>query len=165
LQGFLLQIDVGEIVMHEADEPNTPPARSSAQSAVFGQIVSATGTQIGAYNLGRARRGVSKRVWADDFPAVALIEFVAFVVVARAAFRERFNEDARGGRGVEKQHAAGFAAAVLPGMRDVAGHERAGAGPADGNLVADLEGDLTGEDPGDLVAVAVQMDWLGVIGR
>jgi hypothetical protein len=43
-------------------------------------------------------------------------------------------------------------------MRDVAREERAGAGPADGNLVADLEGDLAGEHPRDLVAVAVQME-------
>ncbi len=43
-------------------------------------------------------------------------------------------------------------------MRDVAREERAGAGPADGDLVADLEGDLAGEHPGDLVAVAVQME-------
>src|SRR5918996_5896440 len=35
---------------------------------------------------------------------------------------------------------------------------RAGAGPADGDLVAYLEGDLAGEHPGDLVAVAVQME-------
>jgi hypothetical protein len=40
-------------------------------------------------------------------------------------------------------------------MRDVAREERAGAGPADGNIVADLKGDLAGDHPGDLVAVAV----------
>src|SRR5262245_26162727 len=43
-------------------------------------------------------------------------------------------------------------------MRDVAREERAGAGPADLDLVDDLEGDLTGQHPGDLVAVAVQME-------
>src|SRR6266851_7036461 len=100
----------------------------------------------------------SQRVWADDFPAVALEEFVAFVVVGRAALRERLDVAAGGGRGVEKEDAAGFAAGVLPGMRHVAREERAGAGPADGNLVADLKGDLAGEHPGDLVAVAVQME-------
>src|SRR5713226_6745417 len=99
-----------------------------------------------------------QRVWTDDFPAVALEEFVAFVVVCRAALRERLDIAAGGGRGVEKQHAAGFAAGVLPGMRDVARHERAGAGPADGDLVADLEGEPAGEHPSDLVAVAVQME-------
>jgi hypothetical protein len=36
--------------------------------------------------LGEARKGApSKRVWADDFPAVALKEFVVFVGAARAA--------------------------------------------------------------------------------
>src|SRR5262245_42899315 len=62
------------------------------------------------------------------------------------------------GRGVEKHDATGFAAAVLPGMRDVARHERAGAGPADGDFVADHEGDLAGEHPRDLVAVAMEME-------
>jgi hypothetical protein len=68
---------------------------------------------------------------------VALIELVAFVVVCRAVLRERFDEAASSGRGIEKQHAAGFAAGVLPGMRDIARNERASAGLADGNLVAD----------------------------
>src|SRR5216683_882846 len=99
-----------------------------------------------------------QRVWTDDFPAVALEEFVAFVVVCRAALRERLDIAAGGGRGVEKQDAAGVAASVLPGMRDVARHERAGAGPADGDFVADLKGELADEHPGDLVAIAVQME-------
>ena len=43
-------------------------------------------------------------------------------------------------------------------MRDVAREERAGAGAADGNHVADFEGDLAGEHPGDLVTVAVAME-------
>src|SRR5213593_4566541 len=99
----------------------------------------------------RARRR-SERVWTDDFPAVALAEFVAFVVVDRSgAFQELLDVAAGGGRGVQKQDAAGFAAGVLPSMRDVAREERAGAGPADGNIVADLKGDLAGEHPGDLV--------------
>src|SRR6266571_2738929 len=102
----------------------------------------------GYYNL--------ERVWTDDFPAVALAEFVAFVVVDRSgAFQELLDVAAGGGRGVQKQDAAGFAAGVLPSMRDVAREERAGAGPADGNIVADLKGDLAGEHPGDLVAVVV----------
>src|SRR5438876_8972615 len=115
-----------------------------------------------ALRLDARRRGrfveapPSKRVWTDDFPAVALAEFVAFVVVDRAgAFEELLDVAAGGGRGVEEQDAAAFAAAVLPSMRDAAREERAGARPADGNLVADLKGDLAGEHPGDLVAVAV----------
>src|SRR5271167_1108498 len=100
----------------------------------------------------------SKRVWADDFPAVALEEFVVFLGVDRAALRKILKQAAGSGRGVEKQRPGGFAAGVLPGMRDVARHERAGAGPADGDLVADLKGDLAGEHPGDLVAVVVEME-------
>jgi hypothetical protein len=99
------------------------------------------------------RRPPSKRVWSDNFPAVALVEFVAFVVADRAggAVQELFDVAAGGGRGVEKQDAAG----VLPSMGDVAREERARAGPADGNIVAHLKGDLAGEYPGDVVAVAV----------
>src|SRR5216683_2109398 len=104
----------------------------------------------------RAKPTPSKRVWTDDFPAVALAEFVAFIVVDRAgAVQELLDVAAGGGRGVEKQDAAGFAAGVLPSMRDVAREERAGSGPADGDIVADLKGDLAGEHPGDLVTVAV----------
>src|SRR5215831_2086420 len=46
-------------------------------------------------------------------------------------------------RRVHEQDAAGVAAGALPGMRD-AREERAGAGPADVDLIADLEGDLAG---------------------
>src|SRR6266850_67321 len=99
----------------------------------------------------------SQRVRTDDFPAVALAELLAFSVVHRPGrtLQELFDVAAGGGRGVEKQDAAGFAAGALPGMRDVAREEGARAGPADAHLVTDLEGDLTGEHPGDLVAVAV----------
>src|ERR1700736_4207372 len=107
----------------------------------------------------------SKRVWADDLPAVAFEEFVAFVVVGRTALRERLDEAPGGGRGVEKQDAAGFAAGVLPGMRDVARHECAGAGPADRDRVSDHKSEFAGEHPGDLVAVAVQMQEACGTGR
>src|SRR5713226_2461578 len=107
----------------------------------------------------RAKPPPSKRVWTDDFPAVALAEFLAFIVVHRAgAVQELLDVAAGGGRGVEKHDAAGFAAGVLPSVRDLAREERAGAGAANGNIVADLKGDLAGEHPGDLVAVAVQME-------
>src|SRR5258706_13319438 len=100
----------------------------------------------------RAKPIHSKRVWPDDFPGVALAEFVAFIVVDRAgAIKELLDVAAGGGRGVQKQDAAG----VLPSMRDVAREERAGAGPPDGHILADLKGDVAGEHPGDLVAVAV----------
>src|SRR5713226_10540098 len=104
----------------------------------------------------RAKPPPSKRVWTDDFPAVALAEFVAFIVVDRAGpVQELLDVAAGGGRGVEKQDAAGFAAGALPSMRDVAREERTGAGHADGNIVADLKGDIAGENKGDLVAVVV----------
>src|SRR5438128_881398 len=103
-------------------------------------------------------RNLSQRVWTDDFPVVAVAELVAFVVVGWAVVQELLDVAAGCGRGVHEQDAAGFAAGALPGMRDVAREERAGAGPADGDLVADLEGDLADEHPGDLVAVAVQME-------
>src|SRR5215831_10708380 len=74
----------------------------------------------------------SKRVGTDDFPAVALAEFVAFVVVDRSGVFQKLLDVPAGGRGCKDEDAAGFAAAVLPGMRDVAREERAGAGPADG---------------------------------
>ena len=67
---------------------------------------------------------------------MALDEFDAFVVVRRAALRERFNEARGGGWRVEKQDAAGFAASVVPGMRDIARNECARAGPANGDRVA-----------------------------
>src|SRR5207245_10007194 len=105
-----------------------------------------------------APRTPSERVWTDDFPEVAIAELVAFVVVDRAVVQELLDVAAGCGRGVHEQDAAGFAAGALPGMRDVAREERAGAGPADGDLVADLEGDLADEYPGDLVASAVPVD-------
>src|SRR5215472_18924676 len=57
----------------------------------------------------------------------------------------------------KEQDATGFAAGVRPGMRDVAGHKGAGTGAAGADFVADLEGELPFEHPGDLVAVMVQM--------
>src|SRR5437667_11673566 len=110
------------------------------------------------HRLGPAPRTPYDRVWTDDFRVVALAELVALVVVNRAVAQELLDVAASCGRGVHEQDAAGFAAGALPGMRDAGREERAGAGPADGDLVADLEGELAGEHPGDLVAVAVQME-------
>src|SRR5438132_14402734 len=108
--------------------------------------------------VSRAKPPASKWVWADDLPAVALEEFVVFVGVGRAVLRERLNKAAGGSRGVEKQDPAGFAAGVFPGMWDVARHECAGAGPTDRDRLADHKREFAGEHPGDLVAVAVQME-------
>src|SRR5439155_13577924 len=89
---------------------------------------------------GSAEPTASQRVWTDDFPAVALAEFPALIVVHGAGtMQQLLDVAAGGGRGVEKHDAAGVAARVLPRMRDVAGEERAGAGPADGDVVTDLE--------------------------
>src|SRR6266436_3693283 len=107
----------------------------------------------------------SKGVWADDLPAVTLEEFGVFVGVGRAVLRERLDEPAGGSWGVEKQNAPGLAAGVFPSMRDVARHECAGAGPTDRDRVADHKGELAGEHPGDLVAVAVQMEEARGAGR
>src|SRR5919109_4191409 len=101
----------------------------------------------------------SKWIGADDFAAVALAELLAFVVAHRGAdaVHELLDVAAGGGGRVQEQHAAGLAPRVLPGMGDVAREERAGARPADGHVVANLEGDLPLEHPGDFVAVAMQM--------
>ena len=80
---------------------------------------------------------------------MALEEFIVFVRVCRSMLRERLDITAGAGSDVETQYAAGFVAGVLPGMRDVVRHERAGAGHADGDLVTDL---------GDLIDVAAQME-------
>src|SRR6478752_9680533 len=74
------------------------------------------------------------------------------------ALRELLNEATGRGRGIEKQDTAGFAAGVLPGMRDVTRHERAGAGAACRDCLADHESEFAREHPGDLVAVMVQME-------
>ena len=42
-------------------------------------------------------------------------------------------------------------------MRDVTRRERTGSRATDGYLVADLEGEFAGKNPGSLIAVVVQM--------
>jgi hypothetical protein len=99
----------------------------------------------------------SKRIWSDNLPAVALKKSCSFGVIHRVPLRKFFNETSSSCGGVEKQHAAGFVACILPGMRDVTRHERTGSRATDGYLVADLEGEFAGKNPGDLIAVVVQM--------
>ena len=54
-------------------------------------------------------------------------------------------------------------------MRHATRHEGASAGPTNHDLVAYLKGDLTAEHPGDLIAVAVQVEcrlgagWCGLL--
>src|SRR5690348_4951764 len=100
----------------------------------------------------------SKWVWPDDFPSIALAQLLALIVIHRAGpIPELLDVATGGGRRVEKHDSAGLAAGVLPRVRDVAWEERARARAADRHLVADLEGDLAGKHPGDLVAVTVEM--------
>src|SRR5712691_673881 len=104
----------------------------------------------------------SKRRRPEELPAVALAQLGCLVLGHRrevaACLLLLFDQTACPGRSIEKQHAAGFRAGALPGMRHATRHEGAGAGAADRDLVADLEGDLAGEDIGHLVAVVVQVE-------
>jgi hypothetical protein len=95
---------------------------------------------------------------------VALKKFCSFVVIPRVPLRKFFNETSSGRGGVEKQHAAGFVACILPGMRDVTRRERTGSRATDGYLVADLEGEFAGNEPSDLVTVVVQTSTSDRIG-
>src|SRR5437764_3930083 len=108
----------------------------------------------------------SERRRAEELPAVTLqrIGEFAFGHRRKAALGPvlLLEQAARLGRGVQKQHPPGLGAGALPGMRHAARHEGVGAGTADRDLVADQEGDLAGEDIGDLVAVMVQME--GALG-
>src|SRR6516225_4500075 len=100
-----------------------------------------------------------KRIGAKDFPPVLLAE-AALLLGAHRAGRQlgHFLDIAAGERrGVEEHDAGGVTAGVLPGVRHCARHERAGTRPADGDLVADLERHLAGNDPSDLVAFMMQV--------
>src|SRR5437899_117303 len=102
----------------------------------------------------------SKRRRADYLPAVPAAHLVGLGVVDRAlrALQSFLEEPTCLGRGVEEENTAGLGARVLPSMRHASRHEGTGAGSADRDLVADLESDLAAQHPGDLVAVAVQME-------
>src|SRR5712671_208171 len=90
---------------------------------------------------------------------LTLAELLALRVIHRTGTIQEFLDVAAGGgRRVVKRDSAGLAAGVLPRVRNVAREERAGAGSADGNLIADPKGDLAGEDPGDLVTVTMLME-------
>ena len=100
-----------------------------------------------------------KRIGAENFPPVLLAE-AALLLGAHRAGRQlgHFLDIAAGHRRrVEEHNAGGVAAGVLPGVRHCARHERTGSGPADGDLVADLERHLAGNDPSDLVAFVMQV--------
>src|SRR6516165_5832622 len=100
------------------------------------------------------RSRILERRRSENLPAVAF----AYLCQFAASPLLLFQQPARLGRGIEKQHPSGFCAGTLPGVRHVARHEGTGAGAADRDLVADLEGDLAAEDIGHLVAVVMQVE-------
>src|SRR5712671_6210950 len=108
----------------------------------------------------------SERRRAEELPAVALEYVCQLALIHRCEFAAGplllFDQPTGPGRSIEKQHAPGFRAGALPGMRHAARHEGAGAGAADRNFIADLEGNLAAQDIGHLVAVAMQVE--GALG-
>src|SRR5437660_9500996 len=85
----------------------------------------------------------SERRRPEELPAVALAQLRCLALGHRRKAAARllllFDQPARPGRSIEKQHAAGFRAGALPGMWHAARHDGAGAGTADPDLVADQE--------------------------
>src|SRR5712692_3065200 len=114
-----------------------------------------------------------KRWRADHLPAMAPADLVGLVSVdlPNRTRQQLLEKLPGGGRGIEEEHPAGFGAGVLPRMSHTARQEGAGAWPADRDLVVDLEGDLTAQHVGDLVALVVKMEhrlragWRGFLER
>ena len=105
-------------------------------------------------------RGEMRNLYAERLlpPELMSLYFERYYDGGEASFRKAFRERAAAPDGVMASTPDGDvrkSAYYNEIMRDVAREKRAGAGPADGNLVADLKGDLAGEHPGNLVAVAV----------
>src|SRR6202040_3727048 len=102
---------------------------------------------------------MSKRWRTDDLPAMPAPHLVGLRSIGGPGRpRQLFLEKTAGtGRGIEKQHAAGFGAGVFPRMRYAARQEGTGARPADRYLVANLEGYFAAQHVGHLVAIAVKM--------
>src|SRR6266478_5864380 len=103
-----------------------------------------------------------KRRRAEQLPAVALAGLGDLALGHHREAAPRlvllFEQPARLGRRVEKQHPPGLRPGALPGMRHAARHEGTGARAADRDRVADQESDLALQDIGDLVAVMMQME-------
>src|SRR5258708_2787996 len=101
----------------------------------------------------------SERRRPEELPAVALAQLGCLALGHRREVAAcpllLFYQPACPGRSIEKQHAPGFRAGALPGMRHAARHEGTGAGAADRDLVADHERDLAAQDIGHLVAVVM----------
>ena len=89
---------------------------------------------------------MSKRRRTDDLPAMPAPHLVGLRSIGGPGRpRQLFLEKAAGiGRRIQEQHAGGFGAGVFPRMRYAARQEGTGAGPADRELVADLEAAVTG---------------------
>ena len=83
----------------------------------------------------------------DDFPAVPAPHLVGFGAIGRSGRpHQLFFEKAAGpSRSIKKQNAACFAAGIFPGMWHAPWQERAGARPADGDLISDLKGDFAAQ--------------------
>src|SRR5260370_35105040 len=82
----------------------------------------------------RHARG-SERRRPEELPAVALAQLGCLALGHRREVAARslllLDQPPRLGRGIEKQHLAGFGPGALPGMRHAAWHEGHGAGPCD----------------------------------
>src|SRR5437667_11363324 len=77
----------------------------------------------------------SERRRPEELPAVALTQLGCLALghrrEAAACLLLLFDQPACPGRSIEKQHAAGFRAGALPGMRHAARYEGASAGATD----------------------------------
>src|SRR3954452_9514626 len=110
----------------------------------------------------RHQPGVRSEWWGShNLPAVPFRDPDKFAVIERrrniGMARQLFKEAASSPRHVKKQHTAGLGAGTLPRVRDIAGHEGAGSGAANRDLVADLECDLAAQDVGHLIAVVMEV--------
>src|SRR5689334_10414922 len=92
-------------------------------------------------------------------------EFGPCIGIHRAVFSEFLDKSSSGGGSVEEQRPSRLGARILPGMRNIARHERACSRTADGYFITDLESDLSSDDPGDFIAVLVEMMKAGSAGR
>src|ERR1700730_15031219 len=103
-----------------------------------------------------ADEGLERRR-SEELPDVEYVRQLALIHRSESAACALllFDQPACLGRSIEKQHTSGFRAGALPGMRHAAWHEGAGAGAADRDRVADLEGDLAAQDIGHLVTVVM----------
>src|SRR6516162_8033738 len=116
---------------------------------------------VASWRIRLPRRNINLERWrADDFPAVPAPHLIGLGSIGRPSRTvQLFLEKAAGtGRRIQEQHASCFSAGVLPGVWDAAWQKRAGARPADGDLIADFKGDFAAQYVGHLVAVAMEME-------